>query len=160
MVMSGLRRLVCVAIVFAMSGSPAVISACMALCLPQMAGPASHEHGAMTPRSQHAPVPAAAPSHAHHIPTAPHESALTSSAPLHGSDARWMAGCADCCPEEQAALVAGFGADRSSAQTLLSAALYLREIPFAAAPANAGVSPPDPLVDPPSPVRAPLVLRI
>jgi hypothetical protein len=160
MVTFGLRRLVCFAIAFAMSGSPAVISACMALCLPD--GPRAASHGtAAFEQPSHPPAPAAPSAHAHHVADAAPDSSAGDLPPVEHPDARVIAGCDDCCPDESSALVAGLGAQRMNAHPSLAAPpSELEAVRFASVSSIVGLSPPGPPVRPPSPAASRLVLRI
>ena len=62
------KRMTGLALVVALSGSPAVLSACMAVCLQGVATAASHTDTQSTGHAAHvtATVPAGASAHAHH----------------------------------------------------------------------------------------------
>jgi len=159
-VTSWAQRLVSFATVIAVSGSPAVLSVCMAQCLP--AGPAaatSMDHGPAAGHAAHAPAPAAASGHAHHAAPASHEAASGRSSSPESSHARLIATCGNCCVDGHAAVSTGVGVERAVAQKCAAA-------PSASPLASylwttvVGASLPRPTVPPPSPTRAPLVLRI
>jgi hypothetical protein len=155
------RRLTSVAMAVTLSGSPAVLSACMALCVDVPAASASevpagghHGHGDVT-------EPVAGSPHAHHgiaASTGPTAHAADAS-PMVPPDARLAGDCDDCCIAGTAALPAGPGVPRTDGQALATtpavvlAAFQVRARPDQAAPLR-------PPVPPPSPTRAPLALRI
>lgn len=156
------QRLTSVAMAFALSGSPAVLSACMALCLDSpvaasaMGGtqPGHNGHGGMT-------EPAAESPHAHHgtaAPTQPTATVATAS-PLVPSDARLVGSCDNCCVAGPIAFAAGPGVDRTDGKAFATApAVSVVSFPMNAA--THAATPPSPPVPPPSPTRAPLALRI
>ena len=76
------------ALVIALSGSPAVLSACMAVCLQGVATAASHTDTQATGHAAHvtATVPAVASAHAHHASPVSHESAATGLATASSHD--------------------------------------------------------------------------
>jgi hypothetical protein len=111
---------------FALSGSPAALAACMALCV-------------QSPATTPAPAPEAA-AHAHHGSTAPGPSAdpVTTSPESDSSpDARLAAGCRTCCPDDQGVFSAA-GLDRTQARTPRAAPTVLVAPFHPVAPALAG----------------------
>jgi hypothetical protein len=147
---------------FALSGPPAVLAACMALCLDSpMAGasatggtPAGHSgHGAMN-------EPTAASPHAHHGTAA---STLTASvaneSPLAPLDARLVGSCDSCCVDGPLAIAAGPGVERADGR-VFAMAPAVSVASFRLSAATHAAAPPSPPVPPPSPTRAPLALRI
>lgn len=156
------QRLTSVAMAFALSGSPAVLSACMALCLdsPVAASamgstqPGHNGHGGMT-------EPAAESPHAHHgtaAPTQPTATVATAS-PLVPSDARLVGSCDNCCVAGPIAFAAGPGVDRTDGKAFATAPA-VSVVSFHMNAATHAATPPSPPVPPPSPTRAPLALRI
>ena len=142
------KRLTTIATVFALSGSPAALYACMALCL-QAAPMAAmaHEHGAPVPHA--APVPAVAAGHAHH----------TSPAAPESSDARLGATCHDCCPDG-VAVVIGLGAERTDTHACGATPMVVAVAHFLLTTSVLGAAPHGPPASPPASPRAPLVLRV
>lgn len=156
------QRLMSVAMAFALSGSPAVLSACMALCLDSpvaasaMGGtqPGHNGHGGMT-------EPAAESPHVHHGTAAPTQPTATvpTASPLVPSDARLVGSCDNCCVAGPIAFAAGPGVDRTDGKAFATTpavsvlSFHMSAATHAATPAS------DP-VPPPSPTRAPLALRI
>ncbi len=157
------KRLTSLAIVIALSGSPAVLSACMALCLQDMAT-ASHTDSQLAGHAAHvAAAPAGASAHAHHGSPVSNES--TATGPATGSshassEGRLGAPCTNCCPEGQAMMVAGLGVERIDAKSFSATTMASRMASFFVTLPGLGASPPSPPVPPPSPTRALLVLRI
>ncbi len=161
------RRMTGLALVIALSGSPAVLSACMAVCLQGVATAASHTDSQSTGHAAHvtATVPAGASAHAHHASPVSNESAASGLATASSHDSferRLSAPCTNCCPEGQAMSmsVAGPGAERIDAKSFSATPIALRVASFLATSPDLGASPPSPPVSPPSPTRALLVLRI
>jgi hypothetical protein len=156
------HRLTSFAMAFALSGSPAVLSACMALCLdtPVVASAAEgtqaghNSHGAVT-------APAAASPHAHHSAAAstPPTASEASASPLTPSDARLVATCDNCCVAGPIAFAAGPGVDRTDSKAFATAPA-VSVVSFHINAATHAVTPLSPPVPPPSPTRAPLALRI
>ena len=158
------KRLTSLAIVIALSGSPAVLSACMALCLPGVVTAASDTDSPSAGHAAHLAVsPASASAHAHHGSPVSNESATTAptTASSHGSsEARLSATCTNCCPEGQAILVAGPGVERSDAKFFSASSTVSQMASVLPTLRGLGASPPSPPVPPPSPTRAHVVLRI
>jgi hypothetical protein len=152
--------------VITLSGSPAVLAACGALCLPGVDTQASTADGATVAHAAHSPVPAVAALHVHHGSPVSAEAA-TAPATL-GSSPAWShaavsPACSECCSDRQTALVAGAGVERVDAFTLRAAPAASPVPGFLLTTAVGGASPsgpPRPPVPPPSPARAVLVLRI
>ena len=159
------KRLTSLAIVIALSGSPAVLSACMALCLQGVATAASHTDGQSAGHTAHvaAAVPAGASTHAHHGSPVSNESAATASATAassrQSSEAPLSATCTNCCPEGPAMLAAGLGVERTDAKAF-GAAPAIQVASFRVSVASHAAAPLRPPVPPPSPTRAPLALRL
>ena len=159
------KRLTSLAIVIALSGSPAVLSACMALCLQGVATAASHPDSQSAGHAAHlaAVVPPGASAHAHHGAPVSNESAATRPATQlshASSEARLSAPCTNCCPEGQATMVAGRGVERIDATSFSATPIASQVASFLVTLPGLGASPPSPPVPPPSPTRALLVLRI
>ena len=159
------KRLTSFAIVIALSGSPAMLSACMALCLQGVATAASHPDSQSAGHAAHvaAAVPAGASAHAHHGSRVSNESAATGSATgssHHLSETRLGTPCTNCCPEGQGTMVAGPGVERIDAKAFSATPLASRMTSFLAPLSGLGAPPPSPPVPPPSPTRALRVLRI
>jgi hypothetical protein len=156
------KRLTSLAIVIALSGSPVVLSACMALCPQGMAIAASDTYS----QSAHvtAAVPAGATAHAHHASPVSNESAATGPATASCHDwsaaAPLRATCTHCCSEGQAILLAGLGVERTDATSFSATPIASWMASFLVTLRGLGASPPSPPVPPPSPTRALLILRI
>lgn len=156
------QRLTSVAMAFALSGSPAVLSACMALCMDSpvaasaMGGtqPGHNGHGGMT-------EPAAESPHVHHGTAAPTQPTATvpTASPLVPSDARLVGSCDNCCVAGPIAFAAGPGVDRTDGKAFATAPA-VSVVSFHMNAATHAATPPSPPVPPPSPTRAPLALRI
>jgi hypothetical protein len=151
------KQLTIAATVLALSGSQAVLSACLALCFEGTPAAAVPHHG-----SKEAESVAAAPAaehHGHHIsPAAPE--VTEAAAPLvdHGSAPRLKAPCGNCCPDGDAALVAGPRAERADVVALAIAPTTLSwQLPASVGRTVPSSAPP---VSPPSPVGALTPLRI
>ncbi len=156
------HRLTSVVMAFALSGSPAVLSACMALCLDSPVA-ANTTDATQAGHEDHAVVtePAAASPHAHHgtAVSPPPAASEANPSPLAPSDARLIGNCDNCCVAGPVGLAAGPAVERTDGKTFAMAptvavALFQVSVAAAAAP------PLKPLVPPPSPTRAPLALRI
>lgn len=158
------KRLTSLAIVIALSGSPAVLSVCMALCQPGVATAASHEGSPPEGHSVHASAPATAVAsvYDHHGSSgsnAPAAKATNSASSHEWSDARLTATCRHCC-SDAVAFVAGPGAERIDARGFATTPMIPLVASFLVTTSVPGASPPSPPVPPPSPNRAPLALRI
>jgi hypothetical protein len=158
------KRLTSLAIVIALSGAPAVLSACMALCLQGVVTAASHSESQSAGHAAHrAAAPAVPAAHAHHGSPVPDESAAiapTAASSSDSSEARLSTTCTNCCPEGQAVLVAGPNVERTDAKSFSATPAVSQVASFLLTPPGLGASPPSPPVPPPSPTRASLVLRI
>ena len=157
------KRLTTLAIVIAVSGSPAVLSACMAFCLQGVAHAASHPDSQSAGHAADlvAAIPTSASAHAHHASPVSNESAATATAVSHDlSEARLSAPCTNCCLEAQGTMVAGLGVERVDAKAFSATPVASRMASFLVMLPGLGASPPSPPVPPPSPNRAPLALRI
>lgn len=156
------HRLTSFVMAFALSGSPAVLSACMALCLDSPMVAASATDGMQADHKGHGAVaePAAVSPHAHHgtaASTQPTASPVSAS-PLAQSDARLVGSCDSCCVAGPIAFAAGPGVERTDAKAFATAPAV--SVPFQVIAATHAAAPPSPPVPPPSPTRAPLALRI
>lgn len=154
------HRLTCLALGLALSGSPAVLAACMALCVDSPMTTAGHlGHGALESEV----VPEAA-SHVHHdhgaaaAPTTEEPATHLAVAP-QASDARLMATCSDCCLDGGSMPAAGLRAERRDGDAASEAATA-RLAPFDLSGAVQAASPPGPPIPPSAPARTPLALRI
>jgi len=155
------HRLVSVVLAFALSGSPAVLAACTALCMDSAvaahaadATPAGHQgHGAITD--------AGVAPHAHHSSPASPRPAVSAAdpSPHAHSAARLVGACDSCCDAGAAAVVAGPGVERTSGQAF-ALAPTVAVAPFYPSVTTPRATPPSAHVPPPSPTRAPLTLRI
>lgn len=157
------HRLTSLAVALALSGSPAVLAACMALCVESpvtAADQTSQSHAGHGPHPAEAAVPAAS-SHAHHGASATQSAGAVShsSTTQESSDTRLVATCSNCCVDGQVASTAGLNAERSGANAL-GAAPSVEVASFHLPPAADALSPPRPPTAPPAPTRAPLALRI
>jgi hypothetical protein len=157
------QRLTCLALAFALSGSPAVLAACMALCVDSpiimtTAGPEAalhahhHEHGAAAAPTTEDP----AANHVGHGALAPE---VVLAAVPQASDARLTATCSDCCLDGGVVPAAGLRVERRDGDAASEAATA-RLAPFDLSRAVQAASPPRPPMPPISPVRTPLALRI
>ncbi len=162
-VVSWAHRLTSLAVALALSGSPAVLAACMALCVESpvtAAAQTSQAHAGHGAHSAAAAVPAAS-SHAHHGAAATQSAgAVSHSSTNHeSSDTRLVATCSNCCVDGEVASTAGLNAERSGANAL-GAAPSVEVASFHLPPAAHALSPSSPPTAPPAPTRAPLALRI
>jgi len=151
------KPLTIIATTLALSGSPAVLSVCLALCLHDMPAPMAPHHA----EGQAAPA-AAAPHHGHHastdLPTAP----AIDAAPAARDEAatRLTARGGNCCSDAQLAFMAGPRVERTDVVSLAVASAaappsWLQ--PLIAGHVGLSAGPP---VSPPPPFSAPLPLRI
>ncbi len=152
------NRLVCLGMALALSGSPAVMATCLALCLASPASATGHAGPGSTHHDAHdgAAEPAAVSPHAHH--SAESSSAVNGAAAL-AAEARLVGRCDGCCGGGLVEMAAGPGVERTDAKALAAAPcveVASRHISVA----NRAVAPPSPPVPPASPIRSPLVLRI
>jgi hypothetical protein len=159
-VLSWSHGLAAVALAFALSGSPAMLAACMALCVdgPMMTTAGHSGHGALAPE-----VVPEATSHAHHdhgaaaTPTTERPATHLAVAP-QTPDARLMATCSDCCFDGGSMPAAGLRAERRDVNSApLAATARLTSVDLSHA---AQASPPGPPIPPSSPARMPIALRI
>jgi hypothetical protein len=163
------RRLASLATVVALLASPAVLSACMAVCLPtdpatvaDLDAPASmsHEHHAA------ASVPAVTPDHAdhaHHGVPARQESpspAVDGTASAAPPDPRLNWTCGDCCTDGTAGFAVGLGVERTDARAFSRPPAVVSAMSFLPIASASDVSPPGPPTSRPSLTKAPFVLRI
>jgi hypothetical protein len=155
------HRLTCVAMAFALSGSPAVLAACMALCLDGQA--TANTDATLAGHDGHAVVtePAAPSPHAHHGTAASSQptASVVDPSPLAPSAARVVGTCDSCCVAGPAAFAAGPGIARTDGKALAMAPAVAVAL-FQVSVATDTAAPPSPPVPPPSPTRAPLALRI
>jgi hypothetical protein len=147
---------------FALSGSPAVLSACMALCVDSPAIVAT-SHGTQSGHAGHAAAtePAATSLHAHHGTATPPQASpsVSNPSPLAPSDASLGGTCDNCCAAGPIAFAAGPGLERADGKAFAiasTAVVTLFPLSVAAHAAGPRRSP----APPPSPTRAPLALRI
>lgn len=151
------RQVTIVATVLALSGSQAVLSACLAMCFESMPAAAVRHHGSTEPE----PVLAApaAEHHGHYVsPAAP--KVTEAAAPLtdDGSALRLKPLCGNCCPDGDVTLVAGPRAERADAVALAIAPTTLSwQLPASVGRTVPSLGPP---VSPPPPVGALTPLRI
>lgn len=145
------RTLTSLALVTALAGSPALLSACLVACLPAAAG-------AATPAASPDAASLAA-AHAHHGGAEVPSAAVGTATPGSTEDAGLDGECHDCCASAADALDGGMAGERPAAVAvslapgaspdhlaLVTLTHVRRRLP--------------PLVPPPAPVRASLVLRI
>ena len=160
-VASWAERLVSFATVIAVSGSPAMLSACTAQCLQAGAAAAtSLDHGPAAGHAAQAPASAATSGHAHHAAPASYEPAGGRSSSPESSNARLVAACGNCCADGQAAVSAGVRVERTDAQQFAAAPSASPLASYLSTAVVVGASPPRPPVRRPSSSRAPFVLRI
>ena len=139
-------RLVTALTLFAVTGAPAVLSACMTSCMP-----GTHQAGMM---SEHADS-----SHVHQAPDAPQmDHSQHAQPPVPTSDARALADCKDCCPHKSNVSVGTVGSRAEAQDAVLPGPVadQFRMLALLGARQPSFV----PGVKPPSPVHAPLILRI
>ncbi len=157
------KRLTSLATVIALSGSPAVLSTCMALCLQDVPAMA-HKHGASVEHAAQAQAatPVAVSGHSHHgSPTAPEARASANarvSAPK-SSETHIGATCNNCCPDG-VAVVAGPRVERTDAHAFGATPTLVQVAHFLVTTSALGVAPHGPPVSPPAPLTAPRILRI
>jgi hypothetical protein len=158
------HQLTCLALAFALSGSPAVLAACMALCADSpvtMAVQTRHAgHGARATEV----VPEAAPRAHHHnhgVVAAPAvaETAAHLPAAPQPSHVRLMATCTDCCPDGEFASAPGLRSERRDVDAA-SVAATERATSFDLSRGVRAALPSSPPIPPTSPARSPLALRI
>jgi hypothetical protein len=159
-VLSFAHRLTCFAIAMALSGSPVVLAACMALCLDSPVVTASASDGTQAGQKCHVAVaePAAVSPHAHHgtaSSTEPTVSLVSGSLP-NPSAARVADICDSCCV---GAFAAGPGLQRVDGRVFAPAMTVSVESFYGTAGTHAAAAP-SPPIRPPSPARAPVALRI
>jgi hypothetical protein len=156
------HRLTCLAMAFALSGSPTVLAACMALCLDSPMAAASATDGTQAGHKDHGAMtePAAVSRHAHHGTAASTQPAasLASASPLAPSDARLVGSCDSCCVAGPVAFAAGPGVERTDGKAFATAPAV--SVAFQVVAATHAAAPQSSPVPPPSPTRAPLALRI
>lgn len=142
------RALTSLVLVTALAASPALVSLCLVACVP---GSADAAVAAST-------AEASAAEHAHHAGAASTVATAVSAASAHET-ARLDGECHDCCVDATTALDASQAGERAGA-----VAVTLAPTPGPAGPAVLALAsatrPLPPLVFPPAPVRASLVLRI
>ena len=155
-------RLTSLAIAIVLSGSPAALAACMALCVES---PVSAAAQTGQPRAGHGPHPeAAAPAapHAHHgasVATLSAGAASHASSTQQSSDTRFVATCSNCCVDGQVASAAGLNVERGGVK-MLGVAPSVEVASFHLPLVAHAAPPPSPPTPPPAPTRAPLALRI
>lgn len=151
------RQVVIVATVLALSGSQAVLSACLALCFASTPASAGTHYGSAEAESVN--VVAAAEHHGHHASPAAPES-TEAAAPLadHGSAPVLKSVCGSCCPDSDVTRVAGPRAERADTIALALAPTTLSwQLPVSVGRTAPSLGPP---VSPPPPVGALTPLRI
>lgn len=155
------HRLTSLAMMFALSGSPAALSACVALCMEGMAG--SHEGLSAEKHETKPAAPTVVAGHGHHGAPVPHEAlALVShhsSVAPDATDTRLGSSCEDCCSSNPQGFVSRLGTVRVDAKSLV-AAVATPVASFLLAHAGSRSSHLSPPIAPPAPPRAPLALRI
>ena len=162
-VASLVHRLTSLALAFALTGSPALLAACMAFCLHgsvEAATGAAHPHAGHG--AQQAEAAPAASGHVHHGVSAATDSpgAVTHDPSQHSTSAVRVAGvCTDCCTSGPLTSAADLGGERSNAKTF-TAVPNVQVASFGLTTAPDAVSPPRPPISPLSPTRSPLALRI
>lgn len=151
------RQVVIAATVLALSGSQAVLSACLALCFASTPAAAGTHHQSAEAESVN--VEAAAEHHGHHAsPAAPESTEATAPIADHDSPPILKALCGSCCPDGDATLVAGARAERADTIALAIAPTTLSwQLPPSV---GRTASPSGPPVSPPPPVGALTPLRI
>ena len=155
------HRLTGLALAFALSGSPAVLAACMALCQDGPVTTAGHAgHGARATEVMLEVAPQTH-NHDHGAATAPATAEPASRLPAapQASDVRLVAMCTDCCPDGEFGSVAGLSAERRDVDAA-SVAATERATSFDFSRAVQASSPSSPPSPPTSPARSPLALRI
>lgn len=156
------RRLTSLVTVLALAGSPAAVSACIAACLQVTPAAAmTHDEGAAVDHREHASTPpqVATSGHAHHASSAapaPAASAGDRSLPT----THLAAACGNCCPDGLISLVASPGVERTNAHASGASSVPTPTASFLLTASGLRANPLSPPVSPPSPARAPLVLRI
>lgn len=151
------RQVVIAATVLALSGSQAVLSACLALCFASTPAAAGTHHQSAEAESVN--VVAAAEHDGHHAsPAAPESSEAAALLANHGSAPILKALCGSCCPDSDVTRVAGPRAERADTIALALAPTTLSW----QLPVNIGRTAPSlgPPVSPPPPVGALIPLRI
>jgi hypothetical protein len=140
-----------------LAGTPAVVGACLALCVPGLAAGAARSTG--TPAASHVvhgarhepPEPI---SHSHHHETAPSEEALSSTPPALDALDR------GCCEDTATAPLASLTAARAMPApptTAVAGPPGQPRVPLLARIVDSRAGPP---VEPPRPVRTAAILRI
>lgn len=153
------NRLVCLGMALALSGSPAVMATCLALCLASPSSAAGHMGHASAQHEGHdeAAQPAAVSPHAHHHGVAP-VPAMGAAVPS-AADTRLVRTCDGCCGGGLVEVAAGPGVERTDAKALgVAQGVEVESRDVSAA--NRAVTSSTPPVPPPSPTRSPLILRI
>ena len=157
------HRLTSLALAFALTGSPALLAACMAACLHASAAAATRTAHPLAQHDKHSAQSASAASrHVHHGASDATNSpaAMTHVPSGHPTpDARMAGVCTDCCTSGRLTFTADLGGERGNVQTF-AAAPIVEVASFGLMPAADDVSPPGPPIPPPAPSRAPLALRI
>ena len=151
------RQVVIVATVLALSGSQAVLSACLALCFASTPAAAGTHHGSAEAESVN--VVATAEHHGHHTsPAAPESAEAVAPLANNGSAPILKALCGSCCPDGDVTRVAGPRAERADTIALALAPTTLSwQLPVSVGRTAPSLGPP---VSPPPPVGALTPLRI
>ena len=159
-VASWAKRLTSVATVFALSGSPALLSACMALCfqVAPMAAMAA-DHGGPMGQAVAASTVAVVSGHSHHGSPNGHAAVDARESTPESSDTRVGGLCNNCCPDG-VAVVAGPALERTDARAFGTAPMPVPMVHFLLTNSVLGAAPHGPPGLPPGPPEALLILRI
>ena len=155
-------RLTSLVLAFALTGSPALLAACMAFCLHGSVAAATPTTDPHRGHSAHSAEADPAARHVHHGASAATDApAATTRAPSQHStsDARMAGVCTNCCTGGPLTFAADLGGERGTAKTF-TAVPIVQVAPFGLTPAADDLSPPSPPIPPLAPSRAPLALRI
>lgn len=157
------HRLTCFAMAFALSGSPAALSVCLAQCLDSPVAAASVADGAQADHNGHGTTaePAVTSPHAHSGSSASTRPSarVTNASPLPPSDARLVGSCESCCIAGPVAFVAGPGVERTDAKAF-GLARAIQVVSFHVSVATRAGAPRSAPVSTPRATGAPLALRI
>jgi hypothetical protein len=157
------KRLTSVATAFALSGLPAVLTACMALCLQATSVAVTHStHGVSGEHHASSPAPAVATGHAHH--GAPTAQATRPSAGARVSNpgspsSRLHADCVSCCLDG-VVLAAGPRVERLDTHAGSAGSMVVPPATVSVMLPVHDVAPEGPPPSPPTLTRVTLVLRV
>ena len=158
------NRLASFAAVFALSGSPAALSACMALCLqPAPMTALADEQGALVRQTAPASSAAGVSCHSAHSSPAAHAAPASADARAlaHELSNVRLGATGDCCSHGvTVAAVTGPGVERANAHAFGAAAMAVPLARYLLTTSVLGATPHSPPASPPAPTSAPLVLRI